>query len=802
MPELARLAPFVGSERLQLVRELEAAFSQVQADESRPRLVTLEAQSGWGKTRLVQELYTRLAAGQAEPAYWPPSIVEASIPDHALGVDGVRKLIYPEILQSPTQAGDPVPTYFWWGITATRRQSGLVPIQALAEDFTQIAVHQSALDRRFASIAGLRLRTSRAIRTQGRSIATDAAGAVAGETVITGATAAGATVAGPAGAAIGFGVGLILKHIAALRDGPATSSDVTDASDSSRGDLVEPLAASLTEFARAGIPLLIVVEDLHTADTSLVDLLVRLLNGPSAPILIIGTCWPGLLDEADRPAHRLLTEVPGPSIERLEQSRLLPLDVEEQIALVREILPDVDPRDARLLARHFVNPLALQIGLQLPVVDRAIRDGTLLEVLVHVPRDVRGVFRATWDELPEELRRALTLAAISAPSGATPLGAEPLVESDIWDPDLITRAAAATPWLQEELDRLEERLSGAPVRYGWARRVDEWLRTWLEPVQHEIASASRAGFCTTTELRTYHEALAASIELSEEWPPSRRLAAAQLLTTLAADGSLGWTPSTLRAADLVITSLEEQPDVASMRRLVTLIDRMPDTGDERAFERREARVRAVGRLGRPDLAVDALDLLVKDRERVAPPDDALLQSSRSDLATWLGRSGDIEGAVEQFKALLEDRIRLLGSAHPDTLRTRSNLATWLGRSGDIEAALRVHEELLDDRIRILGPEHPDTLRTRSSVARWRGRSGAADDAARELAAVLAERIRVLGADHPETLRTRTSLLNWRMRAGETGLVREIAQLVEDHLRILGPDHPQTRSAEGLSESDD
>ena len=784
--------PFVGRARRELVRALRDEFASVQQEGARPRLVTLEAVTGWGKTRILQELYAMLAAEQAAPAYWPPTIAGAARHDHASSTHGTRKLVFPEVVDNV--ATDREPTFFWWGITATRRQSGQVPIQALAQDMTQLAYHAEPLDRRFAHVASVRQRAARVARRRGGSLATEIAASAAGEAVVGGAASAGATIAGPVGAVIGFSVGMVLKYASELR---GTASEVGDATDEDRKDLVEPIATALSEFARAGIPLIIVVEDLHTADASLVALLHRLLDGPAAPILILGTCWPGLLEEAERPAVRLVREVPVASVTRYGPDALRGLEADERLELVDGLLPGLARPDAEMLAEHFMNPLALELGVRMEVVRRAITAGTLASDLADVPRDVEGVFRLMWQELPEALRRALTLAVLSSPAGVAAHGAFASVGPDLWDPALIARAAEATPWLQREIDLLEERLARVALQYGWARQVDDWLRTWLEPAQHEIAAGNRTAFCTGSELRAYYAELSAGIDLSEVVPDSRRLAAAQLLVTLALEGHVAWSAKEFAAADLLIDTMKERADVDGLRHLVAVIDRMPDSGDARAFARREARATAVGRLGQVARARDEMAQLVAERTRHGEADAPDVLAQRADLATWTGRAGDAEGARRQFAELLEQRASVLPPSDPALLRTRSNLATWVGRSGDVREAVRLFTELLEDRVRHLGPAHPDTLRTRSNLATWSGRAGDPAGAAEQFAVLLGERIRVLGPDHPDVLRTRSNLARWRGRAGDPdAAVRGLEEVLEDRISVLGPDHPDVLRTRG------
>ena len=64
---------FLGRGRIGLLGQLRRTFEEaVRAGEL--RVVTVEAPAGWGKTRVVQELYGQLAMLQPQPAYWPRAL--------------------------------------------------------------------------------------------------------------------------------------------------------------------------------------------------------------------------------------------------------------------------------------------------------------------------------------------------------------------------------------------------------------------------------------------------------------------------------------------------------------------------------------------------------------------------------------------------------------------------------------------------------------------------------------------------------------------------------------------------------
>ena len=88
---MVEASPFCGLSRRLLVDGLVSVFGQV-LSAGGPCLVSLEAPSGWGKTRVGREFYARLAAGQSEPRYWPAAIED---PDQA------RKAVRPARFERP-----------------------------------------------------------------------------------------------------------------------------------------------------------------------------------------------------------------------------------------------------------------------------------------------------------------------------------------------------------------------------------------------------------------------------------------------------------------------------------------------------------------------------------------------------------------------------------------------------------------------------------------------------------------------------------------------------------------------------
>ena len=140
--------PFVGVGHRRLVDELVAEFARVREGRV-PSWWSLEANTGWGKTRVIQELYARLAAAQPEPRYWPAAIL-TSAPGRA---EDQRKQVHPPLVEAPAGA---VPEWFWWGIACSSRHG--TPLNALVHDLDRFEERRAALEARFRQLASRRTR--------------------------------------------------------------------------------------------------------------------------------------------------------------------------------------------------------------------------------------------------------------------------------------------------------------------------------------------------------------------------------------------------------------------------------------------------------------------------------------------------------------------------------------------------------------------------------------------------------------------------------------------------------------------
>jgi AAA ATPase domain/Tetratricopeptide repeat len=184
--------------------------------------------------------------------------------------------------------------------------------------------------------------------------------------------------------------------------------------------------------------------------------------------------------------------------------------------------------------------------------------------------------------------------------------------------------------------------------------------------------------------------------------------------------------------------------------------------------------------------------LLSEQERILGLDHPQTLATRSQIAQWIGKSGDAARAVQLFRELLPDLQRTLGPDHPGILATRHNIAYWTGETGDGIQALQLYRDLAPDQERILGPGDPLTLTTRNNIAHWTGTNGNAPEALRLYRHLLSDRERFQGPDHPDTLIARGNIALWTAESDDAGRALQLFwELLADQERVLSPDHPNT-----------
>ena len=199
---------------------------------------------------------------------------------------------------------------------------------------------------------------------------------------------------------------------------------------------------------------------------------------------------------------------------------------------------------------------------------------------------------------------------------------------------------------------------------------------------------------------------------------------------------------------------------------------------------------SVGRLAE---AIDALEKLLPDCQRVLGTDNPDTLSVRNNLAGAYKSAGRFGEAIDALEKLLPDCQRVLGTDNPDTLSVRNNLAVAYKSAGRFGESVELFEQVLAEYERVLGADHPDTLPVRDNLAGAYNSVGRFGDAIELFEQVLDERKRLLGADHPDTLTTRNNLASAYYSVGRLAeAIDAWEKLLPDCQRVLGLEHPLTK----------
>ncbi|MFI5648975.1 tetratricopeptide repeat protein [Kitasatospora sp. NPDC051705] len=196
--------------------------------------------------------------------------------------------------------------------------------------------------------------------------------------------------------------------------------------------------------------------------------------------------------------------------------------------------------------------------------------------------------------------------------------------------------------------------------------------------------------------------------------------------------------------------------------------------------------------GRTQEAIDLLQQVLTDYERVVGPHHPHTLTARNNLASSYRQAGRTQEAIDLLQQVLTDRERVLGAHHPHTLNTRGNLAHAYWQAGRTDEAITIEEQVLTDYERVVGAHHPQTLTARNNLASSYQQAGRTQEAIDLLQQVLTDRENVLGPHHPQTLSARSNLASSYRQAGRTDEAIDLQeQVLTDYERVVGPHHPQT-----------
>lgn len=760
---------FVGEDRTGVVHELVDAFDRV-ARGGGPELTCLVAPIGWGKTRIVQELYGRLAAErQGAPPYWPRSIVEAT---DVVEPTRLRKRIYPGRFTAPAAS---TPSWFWWGLSCERKADGR-PAQAIEEAKPQLFTHAEAIEQTLSSASRLR-------RQVGSDQAAAAMSVVAGLLGLFVPPVGWAATVHDSVKQL-WETGRVVADERRRRRRARADRDV-DAEEADRRAVVEELAGWLVALSSApfDLPTVVVLDDAHEAAESAIALVDRLMASPTAKVLIVATAWPDQLGLQAREQIGFGGWLEVTAHDRVRRVELRPLDEADLGVMVREVAPATRPEvvDA-LVARSGGNPFVLELILSLGMVRRSVVDGAIglsADDLAVVPSELRRLYLEKWRDLPEPLRDVLAVASLQ--------GSEFVAGG--------ARDAAAAIGLQDADALLPE----AVDPYAWVRELDDDLRGFVERPQFSVVADEANDRLSSRERESARIALMAYVVAAREdgrWEDLSDRARRSLLENhvrLARDGLTedlaAAARSALELADLLVNEHRYRDAVPLGENALTWLNGELEPDEELVL--RAGVARCVGEGGRPGEAAARLEALVEDSRRRFGPVHRITLALRVDFVAWLGEAGDEDRALALSGELVDDLTQEYGADHRETLAARVNRAFSLGERGRVAEAVAELEAVLTRQTQTLGADAPATFATRSNLASFLSELGRHEESAAIRDALLVDQLRVLGPDHPETLATRVLIADRRRRDGQPDFD---TSLVDDQLRILGPEHPDALRA--------
>lgn len=791
MPRSPEL-PFSDPQRRGLVQELLEAFERVQAD-STPRLVLLEADSGWGKSRIVQEFYREIAARQSTPAYWPASILEAVPPDRQADLGDLsnrRKRIFPES-GFPAQPAA-TPPWFWWGISATASRMG-TPIESLATDLKQVLAHGTSLAKRLTEIAGKSPAPRRGplikpeeLKELGITIATE--------------------LAGVALSASGLSFIVWAAQLAAHRIGRASEpSDQGGLRFASPEDLADQLADHLGDFAAAGIPVIIAVEDAHEASASLVQFLVRLIEQRRGSILVLATSWPGSYE----PTNRLRTEISEPLLDRRalhETHPHLPEEILQEHA--GWLLPATDTAQRQALAKQFRNILALETACGLKRVRHLLEAGKLdVDEIRRLPTDLGGLWAEEWNALEEAERDAIYLSILTSPASVGDLFPEAIA----WDAALPPLAAGGVV-PESDLERAFVSDLDEAVRRAWIRRVNEWMRVCHEPAKFRLAQEKGRQDSSTYRDEAFWRSLAERLDLDPDSDDDARNALrSRLLTALAVQGYAPWNDRSIRAADYVVGTLAKAHDTASLELAVRIGKSVQDEDAERSRGRMQAVARALNQLGDLDGAIAIMEALVAQATAsvasLAPEEQPILWL-RLRLAHLYRQAEQLDKAIDGFRGLVDSFANLEGSHAAGTLEALEGLATALHRAGHSEEALGIVRQVLATRLANEGSDRRLILETRHKLAGLLSAAGQFPEAIEQVRLIVSAWTEEHGVAHPEVVHARCDLAQMLAQSGHLeqsltemeSVITDAANFDTTGIATLEPRHDLAKIKKNLGRS--
>ena len=512
--------PLYGKSRQSLADDLFKKFNEVNIT-GKPIWISLEAPSGWGKSRVVHELYKKMAEAQKDD-YWPADISDNIFGDESACINK-RKLTSPKEIN---RAEGSLPSFMWWGINAYKRHGG--SIDTLKHDLDQFKAHEIYLEEAWAQLSS----------TKDKVIASHvelkkAASEIANEGIVEGATKALNTLVDvtfpPLGLALTLGKWSYVKSKNKKLISDAINSPGVNRVSGNEKDLVGETISVLKRLAIPGLPLVIFVEDFHFSTPLLREFMTSLIRS-NAACLFITTSWPGELNNIKdinklfiEPYYQVRIKRVRHNDKKLPEgfsgySSLKELERDAREKVIRQYFKNVDSDTISRLLDRYPNPLALELLCNLPKYKKLSGKELSIsqEEIDKVPSTIRDLYGETWKCLSEDVREEIVLSLLAIP--------EELTE---WHSDIVSKAI-----IKYRNDN-EYRTEQSGISSGWVNVVSEWLRCLNESVQYDVVKEYADEILTEDEFEMFGSYLAEEIaKISFDENTSDKINLAYLTITL------------------------------------------------------------------------------------------------------------------------------------------------------------------------------------------------------------------------------------------------------------------------------
>ena len=830
MSEESQQRIFVGESREWLVRGLLKLYDDCSKEPRKPVWVSLEAPSGWGKTRVGLELYERLAARQpenGEPAYWPDRIVNTMLE---------RKVTRPRDFVRPAHS---LPQFLWLGITCSHRDR--LVSQAWRQDIQQLECHLLFLEVAYRANTDVKERWGKALLAKREEIAQltiaemvqQAAGALEW-------AFPGMGLAKEAAASVGKTIQERMKEWKEV-------SNETRLTDPDKSSEVEQVVTYLKRISEKALPVVLLVEDVHLADTMLYDFIDDLMQRGHS-VLIMSTTWPEratveasprLIELFDKYSDRLyrVTESAPPPFDK--RAGLIELERDAREEILRSKFKNVDEDTAKSLLDHYVSPLALEAFCQIDYWHDCFPDGDLRldsDQIKELPYDLVEIYFKLWEQMSLTEKATLVVGWFLSPEN---INADAAPGERYWT-DPVLRDVMLSLTLS---DAVHEEIAGtlnAQTEPGaWIRAIGEYLRAFIEPLhsqiveeqgarwlkqklggndrekvlkalvsrlvdgsdQVRIGNTSRAilALCRASYLDNNHQLVAEAIDAlledlagnAIEFTERDRLWKLFLeLDREQVSDDTRFAICRKQAAKLV----EEDMPFLAVELYASLLEEMMESESFGRFNRETLDVRhdmAVCQcdMGRYKEGRLALRAAVRDMRTVRDANDPVTLRAEMSLGWY-------HGDERYYTDALNRLIRISEPNSLPVLVAKRGLISLFWDLGKYDAAIENCDRLLIDMSDVFHSSSHNMFEMKKMKATLLELNDQTAESIKYSESILEEMKASRDAEHPTVLDARCDLIYKLERAENPSNTLAMAEeLVADAMRILGADHPIYRRAE-------